>query len=97
MSASLEPIEKPQKNEIVQDGDVYRFLCPNCLTSIVEVEKKQINCTIFRCGVIKATQKQIPPHEKKAECDRLRENDLIWGCARPFKFDGTKVEKCGYI
>ena len=56
--------------------------CPHCQTL---VEIVSINCAIFRCGILKQTGEQIPPHAPKAECDRLAENQLIWGCGRPFR------------
>lgn len=97
MAASFVDVVMPKPGEIVEEGNLYRFVCPHCLTTIIEVEKNQINCKIFRCGVVKATGKQIGPHTIKGECDRLREGGLIWGCARPFRFDGSTVKKCDYI
>lgn len=97
MAAEFKDVVLPEPGQIVTEEKLYRFLCPNCLTTVIEVEKDQINCKIFRCGVVKATGKQIGPHTKEAECNRFREEGLVWGCARPFRFDGTTVQKCGYI
>lgn len=91
------------RNIVVEDGNLFRFLCPHCNIEI-EVEKKQTNCCIFRCGLYKSNMKQVPPHTKKPECDRLVEQNLIFGCGKPFKFfknppaaNGNYVEECGYI
>ena len=59
--------------------------------------KKEINCTIFRHGTFKANNKQMDPHTPKAECDRLAREGLIYGCGKPFKFDGNVLVQCDYI
>ncbi len=56
--------------------------CPHCATL---VEIAEINCAIFRHGVYKSTMQQLPPHASKEECDRATEQNLIWGCGRPFR------------
>jgi len=76
--------------------DYYHFECPHCNVTI-QVAKNQINCKIFRCGIYKRNNKQIPPHMKKKDCDKLIEKNLIHGCGKPFRFDGKNVEICGYI
>jgi hypothetical protein len=76
--------------------DSYYFNCPHC-DLMIEVLKTQVNCTIFRCGKYKLNNEQLNPHAQKDLCDQLFKQDLIWGCGKPFKFDGIKVEKCGYI
>lgn len=72
--------------------------CPNCNIAIEVVE---LNCCIFRCGIMKDTFVQIPPHLNKEECLRLVENNLIFGCGSPFriqKIDDTFVASiCDYI
>lgn len=55
--------------------------CPHCKESVVI---EQINCNIFRHGVMKDTGKQLDPHLPKLECDALKEKDLIYGCGKPF-------------
>jgi hypothetical protein len=86
-------------NFVTPKGDFFKFKCPHC-TQELEVHKTETNCCIFRCGIIKQSKTQIPPHTSKPECDRLRNNGLIYGCARPFKFvysNPNYVEKCEYI
>lgn len=74
----------------------YTFSCPHCHTTI-QVQENQLNCKIFRCGVHKNSNQQINPHLPKKECDILKEKGLIYGCGRPFKFNGKDVEICDYI
>jgi len=66
------------------------------------VYKNDINCKIFRCGYYKDNYIQIDPHLPKNECDKLVSQDLIFGCAKPFKLSSLDnnvyiVEKCEYI
>ncbi len=56
--------------------------CPHCNQSIEVIE---INCKIFRCGIMKSNFTQIHPHLPKSECDRLFNEQLIYGCGKPFK------------
>ena len=84
--------------EFDKEKNCYYFYCPHqeC-QMLIEVKKEDINCKIFRHGIYKKNYKMLDPHLKKSECDRLKENDLIYGCGKPFKFDGVKVEICDYI
>jgi hypothetical protein len=72
--------------------------CPHCkqLCEIV-----QLNCCIFRCGVMKQSGQQIPPHLPKINCDDLVNRDLIFGCGKPFQIQIINglynVIKCDYI
>ena len=68
--------------------------CPNCG---ITIEVLEINCKIFRCGVIKTTMEQIPPHSSKEDCDKFVMDDLIYGCSKPFYFDGTNATKYDYL
>jgi len=69
--------------------------CPHCG---VTIEIEQINCNIFRCGVYKNDKnKCINPHTKKEECDRLKEQDLIYGCGKPITIKNEKAVPCDYI
>lgn len=71
--------------------------CPHCQTQI-QIYKNEINCAIFRHGILKSTGTQIGSHSSKEECTKLIKNGLIYGCGKPFKLvDGNKVEICDYI
>ena len=74
--------------------------CPHCKDYIL-VFKKELNCKIFRHGIFKDTMKQIDPHLKKDECDRLVTQNLIIGCGKPFQIiedNGSfKTIICDYI
>ena len=58
----------------------------------------ELNCRIFRCGVLKLNGLQINPHSNKNICDDLTANNLIYGCGKPFLIDGNnKALICYYI
>ena len=70
-------------------------VCPHCNGTIEIIE---MNCRIFRHGVIKATGKQIDPHAIKSVCDDLFEKGLIDGCGKPFVITLCGgVEICDYM
>ena len=75
-------------------------LCPHCHMYII-IMKEEINCKIFRHGVLKANNQQIDPHLKKEECDRLANDNLIYGCGKPYRLVERKqkwvAERCDYI
>ena len=56
--------------------------CPHC-EQMMCIERR--NCDIFRHGVYKNNNKQIPPHLPKKDCDELARKDLIYGCGKPFE------------
>ncbi len=56
--------------------------CPHC-QQLIEI--LAINCAIFRCGIYRQTGEQLPPHLSKEECDRVAEQQLIFGCGKPFR------------
>jgi hypothetical protein len=72
--------------------------CPHC-NDFVLIE--QLNCKIFRHGVLKLNNTQINPHASKSECDSLFQNNLIIGCGKPFRIienQNTYVaEICDYV
>ena len=73
--------------------------CPHCDITIEIIE---LNCRIFRCGILKSNGQQIDPHLSKKYCDWLVERNEIYGCGKPFKVDpqpdGTLVcYECDYI
>ena len=90
------PVQTQPKPSFVFREGAYEFPCPWC-NATCEIAENQVNCGIFRCGVLKGSLQPIPPHEKKTVCDALRTQNKIWGCARPFKFDRKAVSKCDYV
>jgi len=72
--------------------------CPHC-NLLIEIE--EINCAIFRHGVLKKNNKQINPHASKQECDNYIDNNMIIGCGKPFKLElennAYKAIICDYI
>lgn len=75
---------------------VFQFECPWC-GGTIQVEKEQINCKIFRHGVLKSNGQQINQHLPEDKCIELTTFNKIWGCGKPFIFDGSVVVRCGYI
>ena len=74
--------------------------CPHCKLMIF-IYLKEFNCRIFRHGIYKENKQQIDPHLSKTECDRLKSENLIIGCGKPFMLVdttlGTIAAKCDYI
>ena len=74
--------------------------CVNC-NDLVLIYKEDINCGIFRHGIMKGTNKQIDSHLGRKECEDLKKKDLIYGCGKPFilkeKDNIYWTEKCDYI
>ena len=86
-----------KKQSIIKEYDkYYLFPCPYC-SILTIVNKDELNCKIFRCGIIKETQHQINPHETKENCDYLFNNNKIMGCGKPYIFKFQFVEECDYI
>ena len=85
-----EDIKKKEIQELV--------ICPHCELLI---EINQINCGIFRHGVLKSNMQNIPPHLPKAQCEHLIHHNLIYGCGKPFRIiikdDVFVAESCDYI
>jgi hypothetical protein len=72
--------------------------CPHCGEFIIIDE---INCAIFRHGILHNNYKQIDPHLSEAECKELILNNQIFGCGKPFRliYNNKKYEAiiCDYI
>lgn len=69
---------------------IYLFACPHC-NDLIQVARADINCQIFRHAVYKNNHMQIPPHSSKEVCDALIASGEVYGCARPFIFNGNAV------
>jgi hypothetical protein len=74
--------------------------CPNCQNQI-QIFRNEINCAIFRHGILKSNGEQIGPHTPKQECEALVLNKLIYGCGKPFRLVNNNnvynAEICDYI
>ena len=93
---NLESIQQP----IDQPVNIVDLIiqCPHCQG---EIFVDQINCGIFRHGVFKHNLEQIPPHSPQDLCEQLVENDLIFGCGKPFQIKYEQgsfhISICDYI
>lgn len=73
------------------------YTCPHC-NNMFMVNKKEMNCKIIRHAYYKKTMTQVDPHLSKEICDKLVENDLVYGCCKPVKiYENGTVEIVGYI
>ena len=71
------------------------IFCPNCGIMIMIEE---VNCGIFRCGILKDSLLQIESHLDKINCDLLLSKNLIYGCSKPFKIAKDLIAiKCDYL
>ena len=75
--------------------------CPHC-NLLIFIFKKEYNCKIFRHGVYKNNLKQISAHMSKENCDKLKAEDKIFGCGKPFKlttngYKQPQAIECDYI
>jgi len=71
--------------------------CPHCKMEII-IYRNEMNCRIFRHGVLKINGEQMNPHASKEECEKLINENRIYGCGKPFRIDNYgKFEICDYI
>ena len=72
--------------------------CPNCN---IPVLIEQLNCRIFRHGILRSNGKQINPHSSKEMCDYYIANERIYGCGKPFRIENINSNLvaviCDYI
>jgi hypothetical protein len=87
----------------IEDDNSFVFLCPHCDGTVI-VHQTEINCQIFRHAILKQTGEQLNPHATKQECDYLYENQLIYGCSKPFRIftfetssNWSHADICDYI
>lgn len=69
--------------------------CPHCNICLL-IYEHEIHCGIFRCGKWRHNNEQLPQHLSKKECQNI-DLDQIYGCAKPFKLEGSKAVICDYI
>jgi len=74
-------------------------VCPHCN---IPVLIEQLNCFIFRHGILIESGEQIDPHAPKTLCDFYSLRNKIYGCGKPFKIIRDEKDKmiavvCEYI
>lgn len=73
-------------------------ICPHCKEPVLI---EQLNCKIFRHGILKTNNIQIEPHSTKDLCEYFIKNNLIYGCGKPFQIIQNNSEfiaiVCDYI
>ena len=76
----------------------YIFECPHC-KDLIQVEREQINCRIFRHAIYKSDYTQIDPHTNQKDCELLIDKNLVYGCAKPFMINTENMTAiaCDYI
>jgi hypothetical protein len=93
------PIQTTDRESIVihdKQNDIFYFECPHC-SMMCQVPRSEIRCTIFRHAIFKKDFSFVPPHAPKITCDKWIKDDIVYGCAKPFKFDGKTVSIIDYI
>lgn len=75
------------------------IICPHCNDPVIIQE---LNCRIFRHAVLKSNGEQIDPHTSKENCEKLLQNDAIYGCGKPFQIQSNEkgdlvAIECDYI
>ena len=86
----------------MSESDEICITCPHC-KELIYILKSEINCNVFRHGIYKHNLQQMDPHAPKEMCEKLKNEDLIIGCGKPFtlvfnKEDNTfKSVVCDYI
>ena len=73
--------------------------CPHCQEKFI-VNEKDINCAIFRHAVYKNNMQPINPHASLDECTKLLNDNLVYGCAKPFKIIKNETYEaiiCDYV
>ncbi len=81
--------------------DVIIYLdCPHCGHLFMTTENT-LACAIYRHAVLKSNMEQINPHSSEEECKNFIDNDLIYGCGKPFrvikKDNNYEAIICDYI
>ena len=89
------------KRAVEKVDGTFVFQFPHCDGTVI-VAEAETACRIFRHASYKQPgNPPINPHTPKAECDRLVNENLVDGCAKPFLFVFAEpqnyVEICDYI
>lgn len=84
------------RKEVSYSDNLYTFECPHCSLPI-QVEKQQVNCQIFVHGQFKTNGEQVNPHASQSYCESLLNQDLVYGCCKPFKMFFGKGNTIEYV
>jgi hypothetical protein len=87
------------KQEVDLIEGLFVFKCPHCLC-YTQIEPIYLSCLIFRHAYYKNSNMQIGAHTNQEDCERLVQDNLVSGCAKPFKFfrgNPNYVDICGYV
>lgn len=91
----LSPIQ--QSGQSGATGRILYFSCPHC-GGLIQVLTSELNCQIFRHGVLKESGQLMNPHESRIVSERLAAEGKIWGCGKALRYVGEcKAEPCDYI
>tara|TARA_Y100000816_G_C25689659_1_gene364905 strand:+ start:227 stop:520 length:294 start_codon:yes stop_codon:yes gene_type:complete len=95
---SLELVDFNISTKISFDDKTSNFYiqCPHC-NAYCSIHKDDIRCTIFRHAVYKKDFSFVHPHATQDECEYLVDTNQVYGCGKPFIFNGNFIKKCGYI
>ena len=76
------------------------IMCPHC-SEFILILIEELNCCIFRHGVIIKTGIQLDPHASKELCDFYINTNQIYGCGKPYQIIIENMKyiavKCDYI
>lgn len=67
--------------------------CPHC-NEYIEIHA--INCNVFRHAMYKNGD-LFNQHAPKDLCEKVVKENLVYGCAKPFKIIDDKAVVCEYI
>lgn len=76
--------------------------CPHCHQDVI-LYRSEINCRIYRHGIFRSNLQQIDPHSSQEQCRNYVEQNLIYGCGKPFRVEFTidnsdiYLSECDYI
>lgn len=80
--------------QVDMSATIFVVTCPHC-SDIVAIA--ELNCRIFRHGILKANFQQIDPHASEALCAFYVANNLIYGCGKPFTIIDNLAVACDYV
>lgn len=75
-------------------SDIAIVFCPHCGGAVEIIE---LSCGIFRHGVMIATSLQMDAHASEEICNNLIEQNLIYGCGKPFRIESNVAIVCDYL